>query len=62
MQLACVVPLALIGPDGPMRGQLDALLGQGIGHVAGIGLLGHKMPDEIAKASSPAPSTSSATR
>jgi beta-xylosidase len=49
MQLACVVPLALLGPSGPMRGQLDALLGQGIGHVAGIGLLGHKMPDEIAR-------------
>jgi beta-glucosidase len=49
MQLSCVVPLALIGPDGPMKGQLEALLGQGIGHIAGIGLLGHKMPDEIAK-------------
>jgi beta-glucosidase len=49
MQLSCVVPLALIGPDGPMRGQLEALLPQGIGHIAGIGLLGHKMPDEIAK-------------
>jgi beta-glucosidase len=49
MQLSCVVPLALLGPDGPMRGQLDALLRQGIGHVAGIGLLGHKMPDEIAR-------------
>jgi beta-glucosidase len=32
-----------------MRGQLDALLGRGIGHIAGIGLLGHKTPDEIAK-------------
>jgi beta-glucosidase len=32
-----------------MRGQLDALVGRGIGHIAGIGLLGHKMPDEIAK-------------
>jgi beta-xylosidase len=49
MQLSCVVPLALLGPDGPMRGQLESLLGQGIGHVAGIGLLGHKLPDEIAK-------------
>jgi beta-xylosidase len=49
MQLASVVPLALLGPDGPMRGQVEALLSQGIGHVAGIGLLGHKSPDEIAK-------------
>jgi beta-xylosidase len=49
MQVSCVVPLALLGPDGPMRGQLETLLGDGIGHVAGIGLLGHKMPDEIAR-------------
>jgi beta-xylosidase len=49
MQLSCVVPLALLGTDGPMPGQMDRLLGQGIGHVAGIGLLGHKMPDEIAR-------------
>jgi beta-xylosidase len=49
MQLSCVVPLALLGTDGPMPGQMDSLLGQGIGHVAGIGLLGHKLPEEIAK-------------
>jgi beta-xylosidase len=49
MQLSSVVPLALLGPDGPMRDQLDSLLAHGIGHVAGIGLLGHKMPDEIAR-------------
>jgi beta-xylosidase len=49
MQLSCVVPLALLGTDGPMPGQMDSLLGRGIGHVAGIGLLGHKLPDEIAK-------------
>src|SRR5262249_30924363 len=50
MQLSSVLPLALIGPDGPMRGQLDSLLGHGIGHIAGIGLNGHKTPEEIAKA------------
>jgi beta-xylosidase len=49
MQLSCVVPLALLGPDGPMRGQVERLLSNGIGHIAGIGLLGHKLPDEIAK-------------
>src|SRR5215831_1903030 len=49
MQLSSVVPLALLGRDGPIRGQLDTLLGQGIGHIAGIGLLGHKMPKEIAR-------------
>jgi beta-glucosidase-like glycosyl hydrolase len=49
MQLSSVVPLALLGSDGPMPGQMDALLGQGIGHIAGIGLLGHKLPGEIAR-------------
>lgn len=49
MQLSCVVPLALLGPNGPMRGQLDALLHHGIGHIAGLGLIGHKTPEAIAK-------------
>jgi hypothetical protein len=39
MQLSCVVPLALLDRGGLMRGQADALIKQGIGHVAGIGLL-----------------------
>jgi hypothetical protein len=29
------VPIAVLGADGPMRSQLDALLGQGIGHITG---------------------------
>jgi beta-xylosidase len=49
MQLSCVVPLALLDSDGLMRGQADALVKQGIGHVADIGLLGHKPPEVIAK-------------
>jgi beta-glucosidase len=49
MQLSCTVPLELIGPDGPIRAQLDKVLGQGIGHVAGMGLLGHKSPETVAK-------------
>jgi beta-xylosidase len=49
MQLSCVVPLALLDRDGLMRGQADTLIKQGIGHVAGIGLLGHKSPETIAK-------------
>jgi beta-glucosidase len=44
MQLSCVMPLALLDRDGLMRGQADMLIKQGIGHVAGIGLLGHKIP------------------
>lgn len=35
MQLSCVSPRALIGPDGLVREQLDSLIGQGIGHVGG---------------------------
>jgi beta-glucosidase len=49
MQLSCVMPLALLDRDGLMRGQADALIQQGIGHVAGIGFLGHKSPEEVAK-------------
>jgi beta-glucosidase len=49
MQLSCAVPLALLGPDGPMRGQLDTLLGRGIGHIAALGLIGHKTPETIAR-------------
>jgi beta-xylosidase len=48
MQLSCVVPLALLGPDGLMRGQLDTLVGHGIGHIAGLGLIGHKTPEMLA--------------
>src|SRR5262245_9761131 len=49
MQLSCVMPLALLDRDGLMRGQADRLIKQGIGHVAGIGLLGHKAPETVAK-------------
>jgi hypothetical protein len=49
MQLSCIVPIAVLGADGPMRSQLDALLGQGIGHIAGPGLIGHKTPETLAK-------------
>src|SRR5262245_35219516 len=49
MQLSCAMPLALLDRDGLMRGQADVLIKQGIGHIAGIGLLGHKAPETIAK-------------
>ena len=44
MQLSCVVPIAVLGRQGLMRGQADALLKQGMGHIAGPGLIGHKRP------------------
>jgi beta-glucosidase len=49
MQLSCVMPLALLDRDGLMRGQADMLIRQGIGHVAGIGFLGHKSPEQVAR-------------
>ena len=53
MQVSCVVPLALLGPDGLMRGQLDALLGLGIGRIAGLGMIGNKMPRRSPRPSTP---------
>ena len=50
MQLSAVFPLALFNTEGPNRSQLDALLGNGIGHVSALGLIGHKTPEALAKA------------
>src|SRR5262249_56048964 len=41
--------LGRVGGGGVVRGEADTLIKQGIGHVAGIGLLGHKSPETIAK-------------
>ena len=49
MQLSALYPMGLLGADGPIKSQLDAQIGQGIGHIAGLGLLGHKSPATIAK-------------
>ncbi|VFJ13923.1 Glycoside hydrolase family 3 protein [Candidatus Nitrosocosmicus franklandus] len=49
MQLSCVYPMGLLGTEGPIQSQLDAQLGQGIGHIAGLGTFGHKSPQKIAK-------------
>jgi beta-glucosidase len=49
MQLSAVYPMALLGTDGPVRVELDAQLKQGIGHVSGLGMMGHKTPEAIAK-------------
>lgn len=50
MQLSSVFPLALFDAKGTNRGQLDALLKNGIGHVSALGLIGHKAPETLAKA------------
>lgn len=50
MQLSAVYPMGLLGPEGPIRSQLDAQLKHGIGHVSGLGTMGHKTPETVAKA------------
>jgi beta-glucosidase len=50
MQLSSVFPLALFDTKGTNHSQLDALLKNGIGHVSALGLIGHKTPEELAKA------------
>jgi beta-glucosidase len=49
MQLSCVMPIAVLGRDGLMRNQADALLKHGIGHIAGPGMIGCKTPETLAK-------------
>jgi beta-glucosidase len=49
MQLSAVIPTGLLGLDGPIRGELDVQLGQGIGHISGLGLFTYKTPEQIAK-------------
>ncbi|MGE2719274.1 glycoside hydrolase family 3 N-terminal domain-containing protein [Mycolicibacterium celeriflavum] len=49
MQLSSVFPLALLTPEGTNREQLDALVGNGIGHVCHLGMIGHKAPTALAK-------------
>jgi hypothetical protein len=49
MQLSTVFPVGMFGPDGPIPSQLDEQLKQGIGHVAALGLIGHKTPEQMAK-------------
>jgi hypothetical protein len=49
MQLSCLYPMSLIGTEGLIRSQLDTQLGQGIGHIAGLGTFGHKTPETIAR-------------
>jgi hypothetical protein len=44
MQLSALYPMGLLGADGPIKSQLDAQVGQGIGHICGLGTFGHKTP------------------
>jgi len=48
MQLSTVFPAGLFGADGPLQSELDGQLKHGIGHVAALGLIGHKTPEQTA--------------
>jgi beta-xylosidase len=39
----------MFGADGPLQSELDGQLKHGIGHVAAMGLIGHKTPEQMAK-------------
>ncbi len=49
MQLTSIMPLSLQGPEGPVRSLMDKHLKNGVGHIAVLGLLGHKSPETIAR-------------
>ena len=49
MQLSTVFPVGMFGADGPIQSELDGQLEHGIGHVAALGLIGNKTPEQIAK-------------
>ena len=49
MQLSALYPMGLLGADGPIKSQLAAQVGQGIGHICGLGTFGYKTPATIAK-------------
>jgi hypothetical protein len=46
-ELSALYPMGLLGVDGPIKSQLDAQVGQGIGHICGLGLLGYKPPSSV---------------
>ncbi|HEY1304094.1 MAG TPA: glycoside hydrolase family 3 N-terminal domain-containing protein [Vicinamibacterales bacterium] len=49
MQLSAMYPMALLGPQGPMKSQLDVHLKHGIGQISALGAFGHKTPETVAK-------------
>jgi beta-xylosidase len=50
MQLSAVYPIGMVGPDGLIRSVIDPQLKNGIGQISGLGLLGHKSPEQLAEA------------
>ncbi|MBL7496351.1 glycoside hydrolase family 3 C-terminal domain-containing protein [Frankia sp. CNm7] len=48
-QVTGVPPAGLLGVDGLLPDAAQRILGLGVGHVTGLGMLGHKAPDQVAK-------------
>ncbi|MBV9641254.1 MAG: hypothetical protein JO330_17080 [Mycobacteriaceae bacterium] len=49
LQVSCVMPMTILGSDGALSGAFRASICHGIGHVAGIGMFGHRSPVEQAR-------------
>ncbi|MEX5635403.1 glycoside hydrolase family 3 N-terminal domain-containing protein [Parafrankia sp. FMc2] len=49
-QVTGAMPIGLLGVHGLVEPAAERLLGQGIGHLAALGMMGHKAPDQVAKA------------
>ena len=44
MQLSAIMPIGLVGPDGPVESMLVGQLSDGIGHISAFGMFGYKSP------------------
>lgn len=50
MQLSAIMPIGLVGEDGPIEPMLVGQLGEGIGHISAFGMMGYKAPAKTASA------------
>ena len=48
-QVTGLMPVHLVGVDGLLKAEADRALGLGIGHIAAVGMFGHKTPTQVAK-------------
>ncbi|WP_018636542.1 glycoside hydrolase family 3 N-terminal domain-containing protein [Parafrankia elaeagni] len=48
-QITGLMPVGLLGVDGLIQAQAERLLGNGIGHIAPLGMLSHRTPANLAK-------------
>lgn len=48
-QVSAIMPMSLLGPDGPVEAVLDGVLKDGIGHVSNLAMMGASSPQNLAK-------------